>query len=305
MSAAAVSLITVNLFLGFSGPQVVSLQQLLNRDPDTRIASAGPGSPGAETNYFGLLTKTAVVRFQEKYAGEVLSPSGLTRGNGFVGYYTRNKLNALSIQKTPLVSVVPAITPQIASSTTTTTTISNPNLKNLDKFFAAIDKVAAERGSSAAEIATFKQAVMKEVATTTDMRAAFLRFLQSKSRAAQDDSLAGKTLAILEKAIDKIFMPERAYAQEANIPFGGALLGAFYCVCSENWILTLEPLPPSYAVLLSYEPFSQAYLSYNIPFTEWLLGEYEPGAGFCATYPPYCPGIPSEGMITPTVGSSL
>lgn len=94
----ATSVFSANLSLGSSGEQVLALQRLLNRDADTRIASAGPGSLGNETNYFGLLTKTAVVRFQEKYAGEILTPAELTRGNGYVGLYTRAKLNALAAQ---------------------------------------------------------------------------------------------------------------------------------------------------------------------------------------------------------------
>ena len=83
------------LQLGTSKPDVKYLQILLNMDPDTRVATAGPGSPGYETACFRELTLDAVIRFQEKYAEDILVPVGLTTGTGVVGPNTRNKLNSL------------------------------------------------------------------------------------------------------------------------------------------------------------------------------------------------------------------
>lgn len=47
------------------------------------------------TGYFGLLTQKAVIRFQEKYREEILSPLRLISGTGLAGKATRAKLNAL------------------------------------------------------------------------------------------------------------------------------------------------------------------------------------------------------------------
>lgn len=50
---------------------------------------------GFITGNFGPLTQQAVIRFQEKYASEILTPVGLQKGSGFVGSKTRSKLNSL------------------------------------------------------------------------------------------------------------------------------------------------------------------------------------------------------------------
>src|SRR3989338_2335867 len=84
-----------NLKAGSSGPDVLRLQQFLNSDAYTAIALSGVGSSGAESNFFGTLTKNAVIKFQNKYSAEILTPNGLSSGTGIVGVSTRAKLNAL------------------------------------------------------------------------------------------------------------------------------------------------------------------------------------------------------------------
>ena len=81
--------INQNLYLGMQNNQVRYLQEFLK----TQGESIYP--EGLVTGYFGILTKNAVIRFQNKYADEVLYPLDLFSGTGFVGLSTRNKINQL------------------------------------------------------------------------------------------------------------------------------------------------------------------------------------------------------------------
>jgi hypothetical protein len=79
-----------DLYFGLKNdPRVKCLQQFLK--------SQGPEiyPEGLITGNFLNLTKLAVVRFQEKYKDEILTPLGLNSGTGFVGPLTRAKINQL------------------------------------------------------------------------------------------------------------------------------------------------------------------------------------------------------------------
>ncbi len=123
-----------DLRVGVTGRDVLELQKILNRDPETVVSVAGAGSSGQETAYFGPATAQAVQRFQNKYANEVLRPAGLTQGSGFVGLWTRLKLNQIILN----VSVAQIPTESTATtqafSATTSVSASTATLPNLGSF---------------------------------------------------------------------------------------------------------------------------------------------------------------------------
>ncbi|MDD5750183.1 MAG: cohesin domain-containing protein [Candidatus Pacebacteria bacterium] len=84
-----------NLKLGARVTDVFYLQIILNSDPETMIAPSGVGSPGKETNYFGIRTYGALIKFQQKYYQDILSKTSSKKATGITGPLTRVKLNQI------------------------------------------------------------------------------------------------------------------------------------------------------------------------------------------------------------------
>ncbi len=85
---------TKPLKMGNRSADVKQLQLFLNTHGYV-VTSSGDGSPGHETDYFGVLTFNAVKRFQQAYAAEILAPVGLTAPSGFFGPSTMKQANAV------------------------------------------------------------------------------------------------------------------------------------------------------------------------------------------------------------------
>lgn len=82
-----------NLTVGSTGADVLNLQKALNMDSATQVSTAGAGSPGNETSFFGPATRAAVAKFQQKY--------GITPAVGYFGPVTRAKMNSMSVVTVP------------------------------------------------------------------------------------------------------------------------------------------------------------------------------------------------------------
>jgi len=88
-SAYSCSSINQNLAYGVRNNTTTCLQEFLKAQGQEIYPE------GFVTGFFGNLTRQAVIRFQEKYADEILAPLGLGTGTGFVGPSTIAKINTM------------------------------------------------------------------------------------------------------------------------------------------------------------------------------------------------------------------
>jgi len=312
------------LRFGDTGEDVRSLQILLNASLDTQVAQSGAGSPGYESDYFGVKTFDAVKRFQTKYQAEILSPLGLVSATGIVGPATLKKLQSLitSAATNTVLEVTgqnesPKSIPTAAASSSAKPPVPltqnmqipadvNPNSVNLDYFIAEVDAVGKKQGTNPADLLAIESAIRQTAATTTDFRKKFFEEAKLKEKkTAAAPGLTAQLAQIFERTLAFFGFVQVAQAQSVDAPFGGALFYAYPCTCSGNWLIGIEPLPPTLPALLSYDSGTQLFASHNIPATTELLGFYLPGTQACyEVVPDGCAPIPNEGWITPFVGSS-
>jgi hypothetical protein len=197
---------------------------------------------------------------------------------------------------TPVQTTPPA---PAASSTTAT----NPNAAQIGNFIAAVDALGKKQGMDPAKLIAVEGAMRQVAATSTDLKQYFLLHANIKDASTMATIKEPRDLGQRILAMLGLYTPAEA---GLGVAFGGALLSAVPCTCAPDiWLIFLEPLPPSYAAVLSYAAGTQMFASYNSPLTTHLLGIYEPGAPACWFYVGIaCATPPQEGYITPQLGSA-
>ncbi len=118
---------TVWMKRGQQNDEVKKLQEFLAADKEIY-------PEGFITGFFGELTENAVKRFQEKYAGEILTPLGLRKGTGFFGPRTREKINSLvrsAIKMDFTINGEKEVTVPVGSPITLAWNVQNANLNEL------------------------------------------------------------------------------------------------------------------------------------------------------------------------------
>jgi peptidoglycan hydrolase-like protein with peptidoglycan-binding domain len=109
---------TKTLRKGAANEEVTRLQEFLKTDPQVY-------PEGLVTGYFGTITEKAVKKFQEKHAGDILKPLGLSQGTGVVGTKTIEKMNEVLEEAGKSGNVPPGLlkTAQATQETTQATVV--------------------------------------------------------------------------------------------------------------------------------------------------------------------------------------
>ncbi|MFH0950986.1 MAG: peptidoglycan-binding domain-containing protein [bacterium] len=146
------SIFTKDLTLGDINPEVKLLQQFLNQQGYT-IADSGSGSQGRETEKFGRGTFNALIKWQEKYKAEVLTPAGFKKATGIFGPASRALASKLMVATPatttpPPVASVPVTTktdlPSAKFDTNLDSGMTNADVTRLQKLLASQSDVYPE-----------------------------------------------------------------------------------------------------------------------------------------------------------------
>lgn len=181
------------------------------------------------------------------------------------------------------------------------------NLVNLDEFIETVVRVNRENGFTEKDLQFMADSLREEILNSDiDYKKEFERMLEEEMK--NSNLHTESPTSFFKKFTERILTflginPSTAYATTV-IPFGGRRLFSFFCKASLNWMIVVSPLPPSYAVLLSYIPKTQLFASYNIPIAGWLIGTYSPPGACLVPVGPFIVTIPTEGTILPKTGSS-
>lgn len=177
------------------------------------------------------------------------------------------------------------------------TSIAHANQINIDKFLQAIEK----NNKNNASLGLIKEQIRKDSATTTSFVVEFMK--QVNTGTLKKPPLKNAIISL----VYSLFGIEEAYAA-TGLPFGGPILYAFPCTCSTTWLTLVGPTSNllTSAKILDYQPGSQAFASYNLPFAPYVLGNYVLSAPTCYMYVGVsCSPVYTDGLITPLVGSSI
>lgn len=310
-----------NLRMGDTNADVLALQQLLNKSLDTQVAVTGAGSIGQETTYFGAKTLDAVNRFQTKYRAEILTPSGLTAPTGFVGPATRAQLQKLSVMDTPAISE-PTLTttqPKTAAPALTTADVSKltavtlPDMSTrVELYIAEVKKGLKDQGESADTIAQV-EAEIRKIALNADKYIEDFYKQEQEFYKKKQAEIGGPVMAFFKNSLPSLssfFVGETAHAA-LGLPFGGYVATIMpVCTCvpavSQIFVFLANPNVAVTNMNLDYVLGTQAFNWHTLPLPGIAtLGLYEPTPTCFIGIPPKCVPLPSRGLITPIVGSSL